>query len=90
VRLEKHKNLTSSTKPKKVISSKNEEIVNKLTKREREIIKYFCKGLSCKQISKELIISFHTVDSHRKNIEKKLNVNSISSVVHFAHENNLQ
>ncbi len=90
IRLEKHKNLTNKTKTNKEPSSKNEELAQKLTKREKEIIKYFCKGLSCKQISEKLFISFHTVDSHRKNIEKKLKLKSISSVVHFAHENNLQ
>lgn len=90
IRLEKHKNLTTQVEHKNTFDDKNKEIIKKLTKRERQIIKYFCKGLSCKQISQELFISFHTVDSHRKNIEKKMNVNSISSVVRFAHENDLQ
>lgn len=90
LRLEKHKNLTLKSSSTESSGNENEEILKKLTKRERQIIKYFCKGLSCKEIGKELTISFHTVDSHRKNIEKKLKVNSISSVVRFAHENNLQ
>ena len=74
-------------KSKKTSSSKN--AIPNLTKREREIVNLFCKGLSCSQISEELFISFHTVDSHRKNIEKKLNVKNIPSIVRFAYENNL-
>ncbi len=76
-----------STIPQKSVSTKN--AIPHLTKREREIVHLFCKGLSCSQISKKLFISFHTVDSHRKNIEKKINVKNIPSIVRFAYENNL-
>ncbi|MFW6326933.1 MAG: response regulator transcription factor, partial [Bacteroidota bacterium] len=61
----------------------------KLTKREKQIIKLLCEGKSCNAISKELLISYHTVDSHRKNIERKIGVNSIASIVKFAVENDL-
>jgi DNA-binding NarL/FixJ family response regulator len=67
----------------------NTDIIKSLTKREKQIIREMCKGLSCRQISEELDISSHTVDSHRKNIEKKLKVNNITSVVRFAFENGL-
>ncbi|NJM15131.1 MAG: response regulator transcription factor [Bacteroidales bacterium] len=60
-----------------------------LTDREKALIQEFCKGRSCSQIAKELILSEHTVQTHRKNIQRKLNVHSIYSIVSFAYKNNL-
>lgn len=89
-RIKKQEKIIQSGKPKRTRKSRaSSKIAAKLTKREIEIINLFCKGMSCTQISKELYISFHTVDSHRKNIEKKLKVNNIPSIVRFAYENNL-
>jgi len=41
------------------------------TKREREILKCIVEGKSSKEISTELYISLHTVNTHRKNILNK-------------------
>lgn len=57
-----------------------------LTTREKEIIRLFCEGLNCKAISERLFLSFHTVDSHRKNIARKLGVGNISGIVGFAYQ----
>ena len=67
----------------------NTALTESLTLREREMIKHFCEGNTCKEIAEKLFISFHTVDSHRKNIEKKLGLKSISAIIKFALENNL-
>jgi DNA-binding CsgD family transcriptional regulator len=55
-----------------------------LTKREREIIKLIVDGQSSYSISELLFISVHTVNNHRKNIGKKLNVKSLSELIKFA------
>jgi len=61
----------------------------KLTKREVELIPHLAAGKSSTQIAGELFISSHTIDTHRKNIFKKLNINNIIELVNFAHENRL-
>lgn len=43
------------------------------TKREREILKYIVEGKNSKTIAKELNISLHTVNTHRKNLLIKAN-----------------
>jgi DNA-binding NarL/FixJ family response regulator len=60
-----------------------------LTKREIEIIRLICKELSSKEIATELFLSEFTVNTHRKNIFKKLNVKNVAGVVNFAKANNL-
>jgi len=56
----------------------------KLSRRENEIAILIAKGLTNKKISEQLKLSFHTVHTHRKNIMKKLGVNSSSEVVLYA------
>lgn len=48
----------------------------KLTDREKEILGLLAEGLTKKQISKKKFLSYHTVDTHVKNIYLKLHVNS--------------
>jgi len=47
----------------------------KLTKREKEVLKQMKLGLPKKQIADKMIISYSTVDTHVKNIYRKLHVN---------------
>jgi DNA-binding NarL/FixJ family response regulator len=61
-------------------------IKQKLTKRETEILQLICAGLNNRQISKELFISDQTVGVHKKNIMKKLKVNSTPDLIRFAME----
>lgn len=61
----------------------------KLTKREIEIIKLISVGKSSQTIADELFLSPLTIETHKKNIFKKLQVNSSVELVTFAHENNL-
>jgi len=61
----------------------------KLTRRELELIPLLAGGKSSSQIANELFISTHTIDTHRKNIFKKLKINNIIELVNFAHENHL-
>ena len=61
----------------------------KLTRREIEIIRSIAQGLSSVQIATQLNVSSHTVETHRKNIFRKLNISNVAELVHFAHENYL-
>lgn len=72
------------TTPVAAVPDEVVEKISRLTHREKEIIQLFCEGLSCKAISERLFLSFHTIDSHRKNIARKLGVNNISGIVGFA------
>lgn len=60
-----------------------------LTERELEIIKLISLEYSGKEISAELSISTNTVETHRKNLVKKLNVKNTIGLVKFALKNNL-
>jgi DNA-binding NarL/FixJ family response regulator len=55
-----------------------------LTKREVEILKHLADGLPNRQIGKLLHISTRTVDTHRSNILKKLNLNTNAELVKLA------
>jgi DNA-binding NarL/FixJ family response regulator len=55
-----------------------------LTDRELDILKLVGRGLSNKQIGKELFISDRTVQAHLSNIFSKLNVNSRTEAVMYA------
>ncbi|MBK8805508.1 MAG: PAS domain-containing protein [Bacteroidales bacterium] len=52
----------------------NKHIVDNLTKTEKLIIELLCKGKSFKQIADEQCRSYHTIDSHVRNIFKKMGV----------------
>lgn len=67
----------------------NSHIKDPLTKREMEILKHICNGLSSKDISELLFISINTVETHRKRILLKLNVKNSVGVVKYAIENKI-
>jgi DNA-binding NarL/FixJ family response regulator len=71
----------------KKTSLENFEIKTKLTNREMELIELFSKGLSSKEIANQLNVSYFTVDTHKKNIFKKMNINSTVELVKFYYEN---
>jgi len=52
-----------------------------LTEREKELLKILTEGFTKKQIAAKLFISYHTVDTHLKNIYAKLHVQTRSGVV---------
>ncbi len=55
-----------------------------LTVRELEIVGLIAEGHSTKDIAEELCLSTHTVYTHRKNVMRKLNVNSGSELILYA------
>ncbi|WP_179347805.1 LuxR C-terminal-related transcriptional regulator [Winogradskyella pacifica] len=52
-----------------------------ISNRERDVIRLLVLNQSSKQISKKLNISSHTVDTHRRNILKKLNISSTGELI---------
>jgi DNA-binding NarL/FixJ family response regulator len=56
-----------------------------LTNREIEIVQLIEKELSNKQIADTLFISERTVETHRKNIFRKTNTNSVLGLIKFAY-----
>jgi len=55
-----------------------------LTQTETEIVRMVAEGMTTKEIAAKKNISFHTVMTHRKNIFRKLGVNSSSELIMFA------
>jgi DNA-binding NarL/FixJ family response regulator len=60
-----------------------------LTDREIEIVRLIEKEYNNKQIAEELFISERTVETHRKNIFRKTNTNSVIGLVKYAYEHKL-
>lgn len=60
-----------------------------LSLRETEIIKLTAKGWTAKTIAGHLFLSTHTVYTHKKNIMKKLKINSSSEMIVYAIQNSL-
>ena len=58
-----------------------------LTEREKEILALIAKGNSTQQISDFLHVSVHTVNTHRKNIIKKLKIKSPVELIVYAIQN---
>jgi len=57
-----------------------------LTDREREILKLVAESHSTKEIALKLNISVKTVDNHRTNLMRKLNLHDVASLTRYALE----
>ena len=55
-----------------------------LTKTETEILKEIALGMTTKEIAEKRFSSFHTVNTHRKNIFRKLGVNNVHEATKYA------
>ena len=54
-----------------------------LSFREREILRLLAGGMTNKEISQLLYISINTVETHRKNIMRKLNLHNLSEIIKY-------
>lgn len=63
--------------------------IESLTSREKEILKLLVNGNTTKQIATTLHISVHTVNAHRKNIMRKLDIKTVSGLTIYAVLNNI-
>jgi DNA-binding NarL/FixJ family response regulator len=66
-------------------AKKEKEI--KFTKRELEVMKLICRGLTNKEIGNELGISSRTVESHKESIQEKIGGKSAVTIALFASRN---
>jgi DNA-binding NarL/FixJ family response regulator len=62
---------------------------NNLTPREREILKLLAEGKANKVVATTLGLSIKTVEAHRANLMRKLDLRSLSDLIHFAIRNRL-
>ncbi len=68
------------------LKQKNKLLIKSLRKREIEVLSLICNGMSSKLIADTLNISFHTVQSHRKNLQAKLGTSNLAELVSVARE----
>ncbi len=66
---------------------KRPDPVKSITKREREILGLLTEGLTSTEIAEKLYISPRTVEKHRTNLLKKLDLRNTAALVRFAMEN---
>jgi len=70
---------------KKLAPGKKEDCApTSLSERETEIVTLISQGMTSKEVAAKLFLSHHTINTHRKNIFKKLGVRSTSGVVLYA------
>jgi two-component system response regulator NreC len=60
-----------------------------LSVREMEVFKLFAEGHSNREIADQLFISVRTVETHKNNIMKKINLKTTVDLVKFAIKNNI-
>ncbi len=60
-----------------------------LTEREQEILQRIVSGQTNAQIAEDLSLSPKTVDWHRTNLMRKLDVHNLAELVHYAYEHGL-
>lgn len=69
--------------------SSEKNMVDSLTRREKEMLVYIAKGMFNKEIAMELKISERTVKNHISNLFRKIDVNDRTQAAVFAIKNNL-
>lgn len=87
--LVREKIFNTATKDITKLNKQKLNINSLLTERELEIITLIALEYSGKEISEQLFISTNTVETHRKNIIKKLKAKNTISLVKFAIKHNL-
>lgn len=60
-----------------------------ITKREMDILRNLAAGKTSREIGQELHISHHTVDTHRRNLLRKLKCKSVVDLARYAFKNGL-
>jgi len=80
-RLETIRNNCDNKDNTRSITSNFRALFNELTVREQEIFRELIKGLSSKEIGRNLDISFRTVEAHRARIMEKMRVKNLAELV---------
>lgn len=89
-------NYFSKSIQSKIISSfsnqkgnQKEIFLKPLTEREKEVLVLITKEFNTREIAESLFISVNTVETHRKNLIKKLQVKNVVGLALYAQKNNL-
>jgi len=61
----------------------------KLSTSEIEIVRFIADGKTTKEIAEIKHLSFHTINTHRKNIFRKININNSSELIKYAINNGI-
>ncbi len=59
-------------------------LLGRLTPREREVLQLMAEGRSTKQIAADLFVSVKTIETHRQNLMRKLDIFNIAELTKFA------
>ncbi|QOI97445.1 MAG: response regulator transcription factor [Flammeovirgaceae bacterium] len=70
--------------PLAVRKESNIKLLALLSQREREVLKLIAEGISSKSIAEKLNLSPATVETHRKNLLKKLNARNSAALIRMA------
>lgn len=67
---------------------KNVELPN-ITRREQQLLQLMLKGMNTPEMAKELSISYHTVENHKRNLRAKTGTKTSAELVYYVMANNL-
>lgn len=80
-----HQRFISQRALEVIISQQSdEEKPDILTATEAEIVKAIAQGKTTKEIAEERFSSIHTITTHRKNIFRKLGINTAHELIKYA------
>ncbi|PIQ14828.1 MAG: DNA-binding response regulator [Flavobacteriales bacterium CG18_big_fil_WC_8_21_14_2_50_32_9] len=65
------------------------DVINVLSAREKEVLSLIALGKTNKEVGEKLFISARTVESHRRKIMEKLELNNTAELIRYAIENNM-
>jgi RNA polymerase sigma factor (sigma-70 family) len=65
-------------------SAAGEQLLDRLTARQRQILVLIAEGKSTKEIAQDLNISVKTVESHRAQLTERLNIHDVAGLVRLA------
>lgn len=81
--------LSSYLSDKDIDKSEKENRQKSLSAREMEVLQLFAEGMANRSIADKLFISVRTVETHKNNIMKKINIKTTVDLVKFAIKNNI-
>jgi DNA-binding NarL/FixJ family response regulator len=79
----------TSGKTRQFVANDNFQMIQELSEREKQVIQLLLEGNPNKSMAEKLKISVTTVQTHRRNIYKKLNLQGIGELMSFAVEHKL-
>jgi len=81
--------LTNFNEGKSRLADPAEPMHDRLTSREREVVQLLAEGKSNKEVASFLNVSVKTIETHRANIMRKLQVHTVTELVRYAVRNRI-